>query len=52
VIEHWVEMIHSGQSKAPTLRDGVYSQLLMDLAHQSHQQQSWVEVPDLDIFLA
>ncbi len=52
VIDHWVQMIETGEQTAPSLREGVYSQLLMDLAHQSHQQQRWVEVPKLDTFLA
>ena len=51
VIEHWVEMIQTGQESAPALREGVYSQLLMDLAHQSHQQRCWVDVPQLETFL-
>ncbi|MGB7416681.1 MAG: Gfo/Idh/MocA family oxidoreductase [Thermosynechococcaceae cyanobacterium] len=52
VIEHWAKRIQSGQSTAPSLREGVYSQLLMDLAHQSHQHCCWVEVPELNMFLA
>ena len=52
VVDHWVQMIQQGQTTAPSLRDGVYSQLLMDLAHQSHQQGTWVDVPDLDPFLS
>ncbi len=51
VIDHWVEMIQTGQESAPALREGVYSQLLMDLAHQSHQQRCWVDVPQLETFL-
>lgn len=52
VIEHWVQMIQTGTETAPSLREGVYSQLLMDLAHESHQQRRWVDVPTLDAFLA
>ncbi|PZD72990.1 D-xylose dehydrogenase [Acaryochloris thomasi RCC1774] len=52
VIDHWAEMIQTGKETAPSLREGVYSQLLMDLAHQSHQQQCWVDVPVLETFLA
>ncbi|QUY44076.1 Gfo/Idh/MocA family protein [Acaryochloris marina] len=51
VVEHWVQMIQQGQAAAPSLKEGVYSQLLMDLAHQSHQQAAWVDVPDIDSFL-
>ena len=52
VVDHWVEMIQQGQTTAPSLREGVYSQLLMDLAHQSHQMGTWVDIPDLDDFLS
>lgn len=51
VCDRWVESIHSGQTLAPSLREGVYSQLLMDLAHQSHALKGWVDVPDFDEFL-
>lgn len=51
VVDRWVESIDSGRLMAPTLRDGVYSQLLMDLTHQSDERRCWVEVPDLDTFL-
>jgi predicted dehydrogenase len=52
VIDHWIKMIQTGEETAPSLREGVYTQLLMDLAHQSHQQQCWVDVPTLETFLA
>ncbi|MDX2214974.1 MAG: Gfo/Idh/MocA family oxidoreductase [Oculatellaceae cyanobacterium bins.114] len=45
VIDRWVEAIDQGESLAPSLREGVYSQLLMDLTHQSNQTGTWVEVP-------
>jgi predicted dehydrogenase len=45
VVDRWVQAIDAGQSLAPSLREGVYSQLLMDLTHQSHETRSWVEVP-------
>ncbi|MEY2984620.1 MAG: hypothetical protein RLZZ568_1237 [Cyanobacteriota bacterium] len=48
VMEQWATSIDQGQVFAPSLRDGVYSQLLMDLTHQSHQQRQWLTVPDLD----
>ncbi|MGH2414862.1 MAG: Gfo/Idh/MocA family protein, partial [Microcystaceae cyanobacterium] len=51
VLNQWVESIDAGQSLAPSLREGVYAQLLMDLTHQSNEQKCWVEVPDLDEFL-
>jgi predicted dehydrogenase len=51
VVDRWVEAIDTGKSLTPSLREGVYSQLLMDLTHQSHQNKSWVDVPDLDNYL-
>ncbi len=45
IIDRWVQGIDQGTSPAPSLQEGVYSQLLMDLAHQSNQQGTWVEVP-------
>ncbi len=52
VVNHWVENIDRGKPTTPSLKEGVYSQLLMDLTHQSHQLKSWVDVPNLDDFLA
>ena len=51
IVNHWVQSIDSGNSKSPSLKEGVYSQLLMDLTHQSNEQKCWVEVPDLENFL-
>ncbi|URD50287.1 Gfo/Idh/MocA family protein [Chroococcidiopsis sp. CCNUC1] len=51
VVNQWVQGIDSGESLIPSIREGVYSQLLMDLSHASHQQRSWVDVPDLDKYL-
>lgn len=51
VVDRWVESIDRAKPLVPSLREGVYSQLLMDLTHQSHEQKCWVEVPDLDEFL-
>jgi len=51
VVDRWVESINRGESLAPSLKEGVYSQLLMDLTHQSHQQKRWVDVPDLESFV-
>ena len=45
IVDRWVQGIDQGKSIAPSLQAGVYSQLLMDLAHQSNQQGAWVEVP-------
>ncbi|MBD2595919.1 Gfo/Idh/MocA family oxidoreductase [Nostoc spongiaeforme FACHB-130] len=51
VIDQWLQGIDQKQSVVPSLREGVYSQLLMDLSHQSHQTSSWVDVPSLDTYL-
>ncbi|MGG6294638.1 Gfo/Idh/MocA family protein [Leptolyngbya sp. AN02str] len=45
VVDHWLMDIDRGQATAPSLREGIYSQLLMDLTHQSHEAGHWVEVP-------
>ncbi|MBT9312494.1 Gfo/Idh/MocA family protein [Leptothoe kymatousa] len=45
VVDHWVACIEQQQSLAPSLAEGVYSQLLMDLTHQANVQQNWVPVP-------
>ncbi len=45
VVDHWVQCIDRGQTAAPSLREGLYSQLLMDLTHRSHETGRWVEVP-------
>ena len=52
VVDQWVRSIEQGEAIAPTLQSGVYSQLLMDLTHQSHTTSSWVDVPNLSAFLA
>jgi predicted dehydrogenase len=52
VVNQWVEAIENNQQNTPSLREGVYSQLLMDLSHQSHESGRWVDVPNLDAFLA
>ena len=52
VVDQWVQGIDSGKVMTPSLREGVYSQLLMDLTHQSHEIGSWVNVPGLEAFLA
>ncbi|BAU63009.1 oxidoreductase domain protein [Stanieria sp. NIES-3757] len=51
VIDRLVEAIDQGESLVPSLKEGVYSQLLMDLTHQSNESRSWVDVPDLKQFL-
>jgi predicted dehydrogenase len=45
IVDRWVQGIDQGTAIAPSLQEGVYSQRLMDLAHQSNQRGAWVEVP-------
>ena len=52
VVDHWLQGIDQGKSVAPSLREGFYSQLLMDLTHQSNQTGTWVEVPELTTLLS
>ncbi|KKI98184.1 Gfo/Idh/MocA family protein [Prochlorothrix hollandica] len=51
VVDHWLRSIAQGRAESPNLRDGVYSQLLMDISQRSHQTGSWVTVPSLEEFL-
>jgi predicted dehydrogenase len=51
VIDSWVRAINSGVEMVPSLREGVYSQLLMDLAQESNSSMRWVDVPWLNEFL-
>ena len=50
-VDRFVESIDCGKSLTPSLKEGVYSQLLMDLTHQSHESRSWVDVPQLEQFI-
>lgn len=52
VVDKWVEAIDGGESLIPSLREGVYSQLLMDLTQESHATGTWVDIPNLDKFLS
>ncbi|WP_017317786.1 Gfo/Idh/MocA family protein [Mastigocladopsis repens] len=52
VVDQWVQGIERKQEILPSLREGVYSQLLMDLSHESNATSSWVDVPSLEEFLA
>jgi predicted dehydrogenase len=45
VVDRWVQAIDQGQAIAPSLREGIASQQLMDLAHESHDRGQWVTVP-------
>ena len=46
VVNHWVNCIDAGQSTAPGMPEGIYSQLLMDLTHRSHQSGNKLSIPD------
>ncbi|MBW4565234.1 MAG: Gfo/Idh/MocA family oxidoreductase [Mojavia pulchra JT2-VF2] len=48
VVDRWVQGIDSQQAIVPSLREGVYSQLLMDLSHKSHQSATRIDVPHLE----
>ncbi|NMF62201.1 Gfo/Idh/MocA family oxidoreductase [Brasilonema octagenarum] len=52
VVDEWVQGIESKKQIVPSLREGIYSQLLMDLSHESNNSSSWVNVPSLEEFLA
>jgi predicted dehydrogenase len=43
VVDHWVNDIDCERATAPSIVEGVLSQKLMDLAHQSHQTHQWVD---------
>ena len=45
VVNQWVVSIDRQESLSPSLREGVYSQLLMDLSHESNETGTWVNVP-------
>ncbi len=45
VIDRFVRGIEGNESLVPSLREGVYSQLLMDLTQRSSESGNWVEVP-------
>lgn len=51
VIDRWVQGIDQGESLTPSLYEGVYAQLLMDLTHQSNETATWITVPRLESLL-
>jgi len=52
VVDHWTQCIERGETTAPSLREGVYSQLLMERSQQASDQRVWLPVPSLEEFLA
>jgi predicted dehydrogenase len=51
VVDQWVNSIDQGTPIAPALREGVYSQIVMDCCWESHDRGQWVNVPSLAKFL-
>jgi predicted dehydrogenase len=45
IVDRWVQGI-DGTPTAPTLQAGIYSQLLMDLCHESNATGTWAQVPE------
>jgi len=45
VVNQFVLSLDRRESLPPSLQEGVYSQLLMDLAHESNETGTWVNVP-------
>jgi predicted dehydrogenase len=45
ICDRWVNAIQSGQPITPSLYEGAWSQLLMDLTQESHQHRKWLDVP-------
>jgi predicted dehydrogenase len=45
IVDRWVQGIDQAQAIAPSLQEGLAAQVLMDLAHQSHDRNTWVKVP-------
>ncbi|AFY69494.1 oxidoreductase domain protein [Thalassoporum mexicanum PCC 7367] len=48
ICDRFTEAIVNNGEMTPGMREGVYSQLLMDLTHQSHAEGRWLDVPGLD----
>ncbi len=44
IVDGWVQGIDRGQAIAPSLKEGIASQRLMDLAHESSDRGEWVTV--------
>ncbi|WP_119260966.1 Gfo/Idh/MocA family protein [cyanobacterium endosymbiont of Rhopalodia gibberula] len=51
VVDRWVESIDQGKSLTPSLYEGVYSQLIMDLAYEASDKNCWVDVPNLEQYM-
>ncbi len=42
VVDQWVQGIDQGKSVVPSLREGLYSQQLLDLTHESNVREQWL----------
>ena len=51
IIDHWADCIQRGQAAPPSIREGVYAQLLMDRTQESHETGCWVTVSELGTYL-
>lgn len=51
VVDHWLADLRQGQMTTPSLKEGLYSQLLIDLCWQSQRSGEWQTVPELSRFL-
>jgi len=47
VVDAWLKGIETGKQTVPSLQEGVYSQLLIDLSKYSNTISKWIDVPDL-----
>ncbi len=52
VVNAWVAAIEQAKPMVPSLREGVYSQLVMDCCQAANRSGQWVDVPKLEAFLA
>ena len=44
ICDRWVKSIQTGQPMTPSLHEGTWSQILMDLTQESHNQKKWLDV--------
>ncbi|XTZ20723.1 MAG: Gfo/Idh/MocA family protein, partial [cyanobacterium endosymbiont of Rhopalodia fuxianensis] len=51
VVDRWVESIEQRKSLVPSLYEGVYSQLIMDLAYEASYKNCWTDVPSLEQYM-
>jgi predicted dehydrogenase len=43
ICDRWVRAVQSGQPMIPSLYEGAWSQILMDLTQESHHQKKWLD---------